>query len=89
MFRLCVHTVGLTVNIAIILESINLLKMNIYKCPKREQSCSNNCVAKSVLSKDMEAHRKVCPLEVVQCTYHNVGCEERMMNSNRWKNTCH
>ena len=26
----------------------------------------------------MEAHRKECPLEMIQCEYHNVGCEVRM-----------
>jgi len=40
-------------------------------------------VAKSVLREDMEAHRKECPLEVVQCEYHNVGCEERMMRKRK------
>ena len=27
----------------------------------------------------MKIHRKECPLEMVQCGYHNVGCEERMI----------
>ena len=26
----------------------------------------------------MATHRKDCPLEMVQCEYHNMGCEERM-----------
>ena len=26
----------------------------------------------------MEAHRKECPLEMIHCEYHNVGCEVRM-----------
>jgi len=31
----------------------------------------------------MEAHRKECPNEVVQCEYHNVGCKERMMHKRK------
>ncbi|XP_065901456.1 TNF receptor-associated factor 2-like [Dysidea avara] len=31
----------------------------------------------------MEAHRKECPREMVQCEYHNVGCEERMMRKRK------
>ena len=26
----------------------------------------------------MEAHRKECPLEMIHCEYHNVGCEIRI-----------
>jgi len=31
----------------------------------------------------MEAHRKECPLEMVQCEYQNVGYEERMMRKRK------
>ena len=31
----------------------------------------------------MEAHSKECPLEMVQCEYHNVECEERMMRKRK------
>ena len=46
------------------------------QCPKLPISCLNKCGVGSLPRKEMEAHRKVCP---VQCEYHNVGCEERMM----------
>ena len=48
-------------------------------CPKLPLPCPNKCEAGSILREGMEAHRKECPLEMVQCEYHNVGCEERMM----------
>ena len=33
----------------------------------------------------MEAHRKECPLEMIQCEYHNVGCEVRMARRDQEK----
>ncbi|XP_065901399.1 TNF receptor-associated factor 4-like [Dysidea avara] len=48
------------------------------QCPKLPLPCPNKCEVGSVPREDMEAHRKECPLEIVQCEYHNVGCEERM-----------
>ena len=49
------------------------------QCFKLPLLCPNKCDIGSVPHEDMEAHRKECPLEMVQCEYHNVGCEERMM----------
>jgi len=53
------------------------------QCPKFPLSCPNKCEVGSVPREDMEAHRKECPLEIVQCYYHNVGCEERMMHKRK------
>ena len=53
------------------------------QCPKLPLPCPNKCGIGSVLGEDMEAHRKECPLEMVQCEYHNVGCEERMMRKRK------
>ncbi|XP_065902015.1 TNF receptor-associated factor 4-like [Dysidea avara] len=53
------------------------------QCPKLPLPCPNKCEIGSVLHEDMEAHRKECPLEMVQCEYHNVGCEERMMRKRK------
>ena len=50
------------------------------QCPKFPLSCPNKCEVDSVLCEDMEAHRKEYPLEMVQCEYHNVGCEEVMIH---------
>ena len=47
-------------------------------CPKLPMCCPNRCDVGSVPQENMEAHIKVCPLEVVQCEYHNVGCTYTM-----------
>ncbi|XP_065901509.1 TNF receptor-associated factor 2-like isoform X1 [Dysidea avara] len=49
------------------------------QCPKLPLPCPNKCEVGSVPREDMKTHRKECPLEMVQCEYHSVGCEERMM----------
>ena len=48
------------------------------ECPKLPLPCPNKCEAGSVPREDMEAHRKDCPLEMIQCEYYSVGCEARM-----------
>ena len=48
------------------------------ECPKLPLPCPNKDEVGSVPHEDMEAHRKECPLEMIQCEYHNVGCEVRM-----------
>jgi len=53
------------------------------QCSKLPLPCPNDCEIGTVLREDMEAHRKNCPLEMVQCQYHNVGCEIRMMRNKR------
>ena len=46
------------------------------ECPKLPLPCPNKChKVKTLLREDMEAHRKECPLEMVQCEYHSVGCK--------------
>jgi len=52
-------------------------------CPKLPLPCPNKCKVKSIAREDMQAHRKKCPLEMVQCEYHNVGCEERMVRKRK------
>ena len=48
------------------------------ECPKLPLPCPNKCEVGSVPREDMEAHRKECPLEMIQCEYYSVGCEVRM-----------
>ena len=48
------------------------------ECPKLPLPCPNKCEVGSVPRKDMKAHRKECPLEMIQCEYYSVGCEVRM-----------
>ena len=45
------------------------------ECPKLPLPCPNNCEIGSVPREDMEAHRKECPLEMIQCEYYSVGCK--------------
>ena len=45
------------------------------ECPKLPLPCPNKCEVGSVPRKDMEAHRKECPLEMIQCEYYSVGCK--------------
>ena len=40
--------------------------------------CANNCEIENFPRKLLEEHRKVCPLEIVQCEYHSVGCDTKM-----------
>ena len=40
--------------------------------------CPNKCEIINVPREDLKEHMKVCPLETVQCQYHNVGCEAKM-----------
>ena len=47
------------------------------ECPKIPLPCPNKCEVGSVSCEDMEAHRKECPLEMIQCEYHSVGCNVR------------
>ena len=55
------------------------------ECPKLPLSCPNKCVVGSVPREDMEAHRKECPLETIQCEYYSVGCEVRMARKDQEK----
>ena len=52
---------------------------HLEECPKLPLLCPNGCgKVEIILREDMEAHRKECPLEVIQCEYHSVGCDVRM-----------
>lgn len=53
------------------------------KCTKFPQSCPNKCEVGTLFRKDMEAHRKECPLEVIPCEYQSVGCEVKIIRKKR------
>ena len=60
------------------------LKIEIFtnhkkKCAKYPLPCPNGCELGVVPSGGMATHRKVCPLELVQCNYHDVGCHDRII----------
>ena len=54
-------------------------------CPKLPLPCPNKCEFGSVPHEDMEAHRKECPLEVIQCEYHDLGCKVRIVRKDQKK----
>ena len=53
------------------------------QCPKFPLPCPNKCEIESIPREDMEAHRKECPLEVIQCDYHSMGCEEKIIRKRK------
>ena len=55
------------------------------ECPKLPLPCPNNCEVVTVPREDIEEHRKECPLEIIQCHYHSVGCETRMARKDQEK----
>ena len=77
MLRLSVHVARLTASTAMIQENISLLRANTrrsvpsfpYPVPTSAGEVG------SVVREDMEAHRKECPLEMIQCEYYSVGCK--------------
>ena len=44
------------------------------KCHKFPLTCPNNCGLDNIPRDNMDEHKKVCPLEVIQCEYCDVGC---------------
>ena len=48
------------------------------QCCKFPVPCPNECEIINFPREDLREHMKVCPLEIVQCQYHNVGCEAKM-----------
>ena len=58
--------------------------VHLDECPKVPLPCPNGCKKKwKLLREDMEAHREVCPLELIQCQYHTVGCEVKMIRKRK------
>ena len=56
------------------------------ECPKLPLPCPNKCEVGSILREDMEAHRKECPLEMIQCEYYSVGCKRVKLTRKDMKN---
>ena len=48
------------------------------ECPKFPIECPNKCEIKSICRDEVEEHREICPLEIVQCDYHAVGCRVKI-----------
>jgi len=45
------------------------------QCPKLPVPCPNSCEVGIIARGDIEQHKKICPLELIQCEY---GCVEKM-----------
>ncbi|XP_065914424.1 TNF receptor-associated factor 4-like [Dysidea avara] len=54
-------------------------------CPKLPLPCPNKCKVGSVHREDMEAHVNECPLEMIQCEYHSIGCKAKMTRASKRK----
>ena len=48
------------------------------QCLKFPVKCPNGCEAGIMMREDVEAHKRICPLEEVSCEYFRVGCEAKM-----------
>ena len=58
--------------------------VHLEECPKLPLACPNGCQKKKmILREDMKAHREVCPLELIHCQYHNVGCDMKMIRKRK------
>ena len=47
-------------------------------CSRYPLPCPNGCESGVVPGLDIVDHKKVCPLEMVQCSYHDIGCKQSM-----------
>ena len=41
--------------------------------------CPNKCGIERISGEDMDEHQKICPLAIVQCGYHTMGCGYSMV----------
>ena len=49
-------------------------------CPKFPLPCPNNCEVETIPREEMQTHLdKICPLAVIQCEYHVLGCEAKVI----------
>ena len=49
------------------------------ECPKFPLPCPNKCEIEDIQRDKVDEHRKSCPLEVIQCDYHVIGCTAKMI----------
>ena len=53
--------------------------VHITECDMVPLTCPNQCDIGTVRRGDMDQHRKICPLETVDCEYYKVGCKAKML----------
>ena len=56
---------------------------HMQQCPKLSMACPNKCSAENICRNEMRDHRKHCPLEIIQCRYHGMGCKETMLRKDQ------
>ena len=49
------------------------------QCCKFPVPCPNKCEIVNFPRENLKEHMKMCPMEIVQCQYHNVGCEAKVV----------
>ena len=49
------------------------------KCPEYPLPCPNKCGTENIKRKDMDGHRKSCPLERLDCPFKDAGCNEKIV----------
>ena len=46
------------------------------RCPKFPLPCPNNCEIETIPREELQMHlNTICPLEIIQCEFHVLGCE--------------
>ena len=53
------------------------------ECTKFPLPCPNGCEVGTIPREDMKVHRQECPLEMVSCEYHSVGCLTKMLRKDQ------
>ena len=48
------------------------------ECHKFPIQCPNKCDIESICRDGVEEHKEICPLEIVQCDYHVIGCKVKI-----------
>jgi len=48
------------------------------ECPKFPLPCPNGCEVGTITREDLDKHREICPLEMITCEYHDMGCEVKI-----------
>ena len=66
-------------------QNIYILGQHKQTCPKYPVACPNGCKVTDLLQEGLDAHRQVCPNELVLCEYFNEGCTEKVVRQNQSK----
>ena len=64
-----------------------ILGEHVAMCLKFPLACPNECDVGTVCRGDMDEHRQICLLETIDCEYHTVGCEVKMLRKDLDKHT--